>query len=471
MSIAVRFYNLSKAENSTKRPTGDGTSYNCVLKDNCSLENPVIELNTTPSSFFTYAYIPNFGKYYYVADWDYFRGVWSATMTEDVLATYKTEIGNSYQYIIRSASAYNKEIKDTMYPTVATQNKIYEFGTMSQWALGFAQGTYIAYINNGHFDANNSYGSLNYMTFTPTQFKDLLTVIYPESQVSWSNLFTMNTYNLYANALLNPIDYITKVVWIPKALPAGNIPTYFGYYLCTSASNVVNHGVLQNIRDTQVVQIDIPRRNDTIRGDWADCAPYGSYYLYWAPFGIIPIDGNDLIDADRLDCEIVLDLTSGKCRLTVKTASSTYGASKDCIFNGYCNLGIEFPIDKAKSMTDISEAGVMYAGTIASDIASGDFKSAVDDAFCIGSTKKNAPTGSGIGTGITAISDTIYLYHEYFDFVDGDNTNRGRPLMETRQVNTLSGYMITDSGDVSISATDSEKKKIASYLTGGFYYE
>ena len=41
----------------------------CVLKDDCSVENPVIVLKTgTNISGYNYMYIPDFGRYYYIGD-------------------------------------------------------------------------------------------------------------------------------------------------------------------------------------------------------------------------------------------------------------------------------------------------------------------------------------------------------------------------------------------------------------------
>ena len=71
MSIAIRFYQFNKKENSTARPSSSGgTSYNCVLKDNCSIETPEIELNVKPSDWYNYAYISDFDRYYHVTNWE-----------------------------------------------------------------------------------------------------------------------------------------------------------------------------------------------------------------------------------------------------------------------------------------------------------------------------------------------------------------------------------------------------------------
>ena len=55
--------------------------------------------------------------------------------------------------------------------------------------------------------------------------------------------------------------------------------------------------------------------------------------------------------------------------------------------------------------------------------------------------------------------------------VDDDNTHNGRPLCDVRTISTLSGYMLIQDGDVTITGTSAEDSLIRSYLETGFYYE
>ena len=99
--ININFYTFSKKENSTKRPTGAGTVLSCNIKSRSSIVNPFIELKTNPTAF-NYCYIPSFNRYYYISDITFDSGLWLVTCRIDVLATYKTEIGNTSMYILRS---------------------------------------------------------------------------------------------------------------------------------------------------------------------------------------------------------------------------------------------------------------------------------------------------------------------------------------------------------------------------------
>ena len=119
----ITFYSINKKQNSTKRPNTDGVTYDCKLKEECSILTPNIKLDlglsTAPS--FNYAYISDWGRYYFVKNWTFYNRLWEADLEVDVLGTYKDEIGNSNLYVLRSASRFNGRIIDTAYPLIYDQ--------------------------------------------------------------------------------------------------------------------------------------------------------------------------------------------------------------------------------------------------------------------------------------------------------------------------------------------------------------
>ena len=125
MAFTVNFYNFSKRENSTKRPAGNGNQFSCNIKMPSGVLNPVIELSTTTNmTQYNYCKIAHFqDRYYFVSDWVSDHGLWIAHLKVDVLATYKTDILASTQYVLRSASKSNLTIPDAIYP-VSTQKTL-----------------------------------------------------------------------------------------------------------------------------------------------------------------------------------------------------------------------------------------------------------------------------------------------------------------------------------------------------------
>lgn len=118
MSISVKFFTFAKEPNSTALPSGSGTNFDCVLIDNTSVMNPQIKLivSSNPCTY-NYAYISDFGRYYFISDWSADAGRWIATMNCDVLASFKSSITSSTQYVARSASEFDEYLSDNLYPT------------------------------------------------------------------------------------------------------------------------------------------------------------------------------------------------------------------------------------------------------------------------------------------------------------------------------------------------------------------
>ena len=114
----ITFYTFSKRVNSTARPSG-GTVYAVIIKDGSGIVSPSISLKWSGSESpvaFNYAYIPDWGRYYWVTNWTYYDRQWTADLRIDVLASYKSQIGASNQYVVRAASAYDESIVDGLYP-------------------------------------------------------------------------------------------------------------------------------------------------------------------------------------------------------------------------------------------------------------------------------------------------------------------------------------------------------------------
>ena len=86
------FYNFTKRKNSTEIPTTFGTPIDILLKDSTSLSAPVIELRVDGKPSYTYCYIPDFSRYYFINDWNDNKGRWSCSLSVDVLASYKDSI-------------------------------------------------------------------------------------------------------------------------------------------------------------------------------------------------------------------------------------------------------------------------------------------------------------------------------------------------------------------------------------------
>ena len=86
----------------------------CDIYDSCDLYNPtlIIKSNSVISS--NYLYIPNFNRYYFIDKKNLDKaGITIIECECDVLMSFKNDILNSTQLIIRSADTNNEKVKNS----------------------------------------------------------------------------------------------------------------------------------------------------------------------------------------------------------------------------------------------------------------------------------------------------------------------------------------------------------------------
>ena len=122
MAFPVSLWKINKKENSTYRPTGSATTYQCVSNADFDILSPDIPLNiglTENPTAWNYAYIAAFNRYYFITDWRVQNGMWWCSLKCDVLASWRDEIGGQVLYVDRSAAQFDGNIVDTTYPGTA----------------------------------------------------------------------------------------------------------------------------------------------------------------------------------------------------------------------------------------------------------------------------------------------------------------------------------------------------------------
>ena len=117
MSISIQLMqNNSPVEKIGKSLTAGG-SYTCLIKENTSIIDPVIILNTSDSiSGYNYMYIPDFGRYYFIKDIiSLNNNRWEIQAHVDVLESYKTDILANSAVLKRQQNMYNLYLDDSEY--------------------------------------------------------------------------------------------------------------------------------------------------------------------------------------------------------------------------------------------------------------------------------------------------------------------------------------------------------------------
>ena len=137
----VTFYNATFNRKRVVKTLPSGTTISASVKDVCDLHDPVLRLVHDASHVhFNYAYIPDFGRYYYVdpPELDGKEDVFYLHV--DVLMSFANDIKNSKGIATRS-QYYNKNIADSLVMTLESEKVRYR-----KLSAAITGGTYVAII-------------------------------------------------------------------------------------------------------------------------------------------------------------------------------------------------------------------------------------------------------------------------------------------------------------------------------------
>lgn len=473
MSFKVTLYTLEKRDNSTKKPSGTGTQFDCVIKTGSGIINPVISLDIGIAgnpSIYNYAYISTFGRYYFIEEWYFERALWTASLRVDVLATYKSQIGSANLYVMRAAAAHNGNIIDTLYPaktgcSFSSDTKSNPWNTTGIFVIGVVT-------------AGANFGSLNYYAMTANELASLCTNLTDPSTII-DEQYDFNLTEISQGlqlSLVDPIQYIKSCIMLPVAkaditnLTAGQSITVYRFTALGTGDKV-----LPTSRINKSYSFSIQKHPDTnSRGNYLNSKPYTNITLTIPPFGCIDIDSSVTCNASTLEVDVEVDPITGKGIMEI--------SCNNIILNRIeAQIGVPISlssvtrdyvggVSSALGAVGAAAGGFMGAATGLGGVAAGVIGAASGVGNAISSLMPRANTIGTTGT-FAANHGSFRLDFQFFRPVNDDNTHNGRPLCEVRQLNTLSGYMIIQDGDVAISGTASEDAKVRAYLEGGFYYE
>lgn len=121
--MTIKFYeNLSDKNHVDKVITQVGTDITGTLRDDCSIINPVLQLENFSGLDLTrvnYAYIVEFGRYYYINNITLKNKLYEISMHVDVLMSYKNSIRTNTAVVSRQENHYNLYLQDGVFKTEA----------------------------------------------------------------------------------------------------------------------------------------------------------------------------------------------------------------------------------------------------------------------------------------------------------------------------------------------------------------
>ncbi len=478
MAFTVYFYSFSKKENSTAQPTG-GTSYDCQLKAPCGILNPKILLNLGASgnpAAYNYAYIASFNRYYWVTEWTNTGTLWEASMQVDVLASYKSAIGSSSLYALRSAYSYNGDIVDALYPCKANVSQ--DSQTFSP-LFSNSTGVYVCGIvcasgsSSSIVSATAQIGSVKYYYMSPAGLATLCAYLLDSSNYSsmgsGGETFNMNDCSLeLQKSLIDPLQYIKSCIWLPIASPT--LTTQSLYINGWSVPGVEMAPVTSKYASQNKTDLVLIKHPDAAtRGSYLNGPGYTSIWMNAGAYGTFEIDTNLTAYETNLLFNETIDITSGLGQLTV--GNSTVNIEKRRAMRG---ISIQLSQVVTDTLGAIGAGASGFAGGAAA-LMMGDVAGAIGSAVggIVNAAKANAPksTSTGGNGQWVDVIDPYTINYEFFRPVPDDNSHHGRPLCQNITLSSYPGYLLIQDADISIAATADELSKIRAYLESGFYYE
>ena len=114
MSITATLKVNSSPVEKIGKTLSTGTDYSCLLKDNCSILKPVLDISSSDNiTIYNYMYISTFGRYYFIDDIvSLHNDMWRVSAHVDVLETYSTAILANDAVIKRQQKLFNLYLDD-----------------------------------------------------------------------------------------------------------------------------------------------------------------------------------------------------------------------------------------------------------------------------------------------------------------------------------------------------------------------
>ena len=446
MSLNIYLYSYTKKKNSTAHPTSaSGTQKSIIIKPKTSIMNPTFILSgTSYSSMISFNYLEFESRWYFIEDIVSTNNqVVEISARVDVLATYKTTIGNYNGFIVRSSNSsfYNENIFDNqIIPTATVRTQV---STIGSYTTGFTRtgGTYLV----------NTYGKSNDYVLSKDSFQNII-----------SDLLNTNTiWDEVESGKFNPSDYIRQILYLPYSASGTypgdcsvdlgfverNLTTSSRYLYPTSADRI------------ETLEVTIPVSDITSRCYYSDFRKFDSNFTQITlevPFvGVVQIP-NDVLYSNSLIVRYVIDSMVGTGYCEIVGTGNTRNILE--IMRTPINVGIECAISAYSRNTN----------DILLNCVEGNFKGALFDGLY---PNKNfsmiGNSGSIADLYSTSVTLTLVQHGSTSDQIDEE---KGRLAMKKGTISSVGGYMELLNPSISINGYDSERDEINNYLQGGFYY-
>lgn len=472
-----KFYAFGKKRNSTKIPPASfrfQDEFEMLANDTLDVLHPRLRMQRSirqvPGYYdsgshreYNYAYIPALERYYFIENWECKDGIWYCDLSVDALASYKSVIGASDQYIVRSAHTFNSDILDYRYPALCDV-KVQHVETSFSWKSTDFDRVIGIFGNGGisYFIASSQAIS-NFVDY-------ILSDLYAASAVSALGLEAYPEMK----ATLNPLQYIASLTAFPLDLARGN-------KVSTVRVGYTDVGVdfysLPAYAITKTFSVDLPNhpnydpQGGLNKRDYLQISPFTTLTLSAPPFGLLSIDRYNST-VSKIECQMKLDLRTGSATLQVNERAP----QKAILARVNAQVGIPFQLSQVIASGYGAGSAIRDIASVAASAASGNILGAIGSVnngignYLASQIPKATNTGS-IGSYDQIAGRQFELFAEFKIPAAEDVKNLGRPLCNVKRVGSIPGYMEIDRPHLDFTGYNEEREMIKQFMSDGFYYE
>ena len=490
--MTVTLYPIAKRINSTKRPTAGGKAFSCVLKTPSSVMNPRISIKWDPAtggsdlhpSAYNYAYINDYQRYYWINEWTYDERQWTATMSVDVLASWRDTIRTSSKYVVRAdVTDQTVALVDNKYPAqvapipgITTTS-----GWGSLWTTDLSSGSIVVSVvgdQNGYTAAG-----LSYMYMTPSQFNAMIQACFTQSLAVWSSTSTLgaNLGEVFQNfgenwlrTLDDPFKYIKGAMWYPFNVPHSSTGSNVHLGLIdtgATAYSISGPTVVQSCTST----IPFQDMSDPVYEWYLNMEPYQTAKVRFFPYGIFPIDTTVTFrNNGKIFMRSTVDVVSGLGRFDIYAGDN---ANTGLILNsGSASIGVPLAIANSSiNYLDALRNTAASVGSVVSAAHSPTAEGVIGAVASVGNAIASLSPQVGVvgqSGGISGFDASPHVHYTYYDVAAVNASEFGRPVCETRTLGDISGFIQCADPEIELPiAYQDEIRQVGEYLTGGFFNE
>lgn len=458
----VEMFEMEKRSNSTKRPDVAGFLMECEANEPVDIMAPFFRFRLPGAFRYNYLYVQSWDRYYWIDHWTYDAGLWEANCTIDPLASWRNDIGNMTEYVLRSAKDFDSTVVDTTYPLTARTEV--EQVTMPGWEVSQnPTGCHVLGIvsSNG---LTEYYITTNLAAFGDAMFSDALWDSVTEDDPGYE----AGEVPTFMRAQFNPLQYVVSCMWFPFIPPANNTTSeiFLGYFSTGFDAYTIQRKSYRLFTGS----ITIPDHPQTIRGVYLNMAPYTRLRLNALPWGEVDLDTTKFANRGTIELEAWLDPVTGSTKLYIANGDG------ERILTLIGQIGVSEQLsqvlkDNLATVTGgisaLAGVGSMFTGNIAGGIATA--ASGIGNAISAQYPDVSSTGTNGARIAVTPVKIWLTVTHQYI--ADEDRPNHGRPLCDRRRLSTLPGYQMISDPDVPLPATRAEIDRIKEYMVNGYFYE